>query len=375
MSILQQSVVNGSLFAFELDFVRNSFWLIAGTVYVSSCLFLTCWYLFIVKVFGLNDSRRVKHGLDDHLRQQQAKQRSWILTGIAAFVTSVTSIPFVCDLVFNRFDVGSVKERRPLPTFVLALSMLVPKTRNDVFFNALFFVTRIVWHGVLLVLYWSPYGRTHTFGVLEGVLAPLHTYSLIPAISFSLAAPLHIQWFITSMRGMIKRRNVARRLAMSTMPNTEQSNQSRKDQTTFSSNQQKRPRLMSLASSYLESSRPTLIRMSSALRVTSFDLTATSQAFASSSTYSTGFTPFNKNDNESSRRRMIELQVRQFFTTQVQSTLPLQTQRWLNRDQHDILKAHAVLPITNLRLRAGQRRNELRQLVERRVFNQKVGTA
>lgn len=36
-----------------------------------------------------------------------------------------------------------------LPTFVLALSMLVPALRSDMVFTSLFFVTRIVYHAVL----------------------------------------------------------------------------------------------------------------------------------------------------------------------------------------------------------------------------------
>ena len=36
-----------------------------------------------------------------------------------------------------------------LPTFVLALSMLVPALRSDLLFTGLFFVTRILYHIVL----------------------------------------------------------------------------------------------------------------------------------------------------------------------------------------------------------------------------------
>lgn len=39
-----------------------------------------------------------------------------------------------------------------VPTFVLAMSMLVPATRNDMIFTVLFFLTRIAYHSVLRTL-------------------------------------------------------------------------------------------------------------------------------------------------------------------------------------------------------------------------------
>lgn len=45
---------------------------------------------------------------------------------------------------------GADRRRVPqLPTFVLALAMLVPATRSDVLFSTIFFLTRIAFHAVL----------------------------------------------------------------------------------------------------------------------------------------------------------------------------------------------------------------------------------
>lgn len=140
------------------------------------------------------------------------KKRSWILTGTAALVMTCCSLPSTHALISSGLDVarvpqsprfsssavaffmaylnldlviGSIHYRRQvslltgwihhsaysvllwillrhglahvfvgpaimeLPTFVLALAMLVPAARSDLLFTSLFFVTRILYHAVL----------------------------------------------------------------------------------------------------------------------------------------------------------------------------------------------------------------------------------
>ncbi|KAM0786864.1 hypothetical protein ACM66B_002289 [Microbotryomycetes sp. NB124-2] len=396
--------------------------LFAARVYVASCLFLTAWFVIIVNTFRLTDKRHTSDeaeaiNVQNELRQQ-AKKRSWILTGTAALVSSICSTPFLFDLVSSGLDVAQVKERSNLsravvmffmaylnmdliigsfyyrrnitlltgwihhsaysilcivvtrhhlthvfahafimesPTFLLALSMLVPKLRSDLAFNGLFFVTRIAWHAVLLALYWSPYGQTHAFGLLAQPGSP--AFTLIPAVGLSLAAPLHVQWFTSSVRGMLKRKR--RTLAAtthsvnSTLSERESAFASEKPNTQTSPllSPQHRPRLVSLASSYLASPRPSLVRMRSAF--SSHPLASSMSHPTSSFSSPLSLAPTTRSPS-TSRRLAIERQVKSFFDGAVRSNLPVRTQRWLDRSQHDILKAHAVYPITRLRLRAGR---------------------
>ena len=46
-----------------------------------------------------------------------------------------------------------------LPTFILALAMLVPATRSDVLFSTVFFLTRIAFHAVLSETVYSSNSR------------------------------------------------------------------------------------------------------------------------------------------------------------------------------------------------------------------------
>ena len=60
--------------------------------------------------------------------------RSWILTGVAAFVMTVGSVPFVWDLVRSGMDVGAVKPRPMISTglvaFFLAYLQLVSTSQG-----------------------------------------------------------------------------------------------------------------------------------------------------------------------------------------------------------------------------------------------------
>ena len=119
--------------------------------------------------------------------------------------------------------------------------MLFPKTRNDLVFASLFFTTRIVLHAVLIALYVSPYGRTFGTSVFDSAGSPVASW--VPVLALCAAAPLHILWFTSSIRGILKRRRAAK-LAAAT-----------KSATSVPS----RPRLVSMASSYLASNRSTVL--------------------------------------------------------------------------------------------------------------------
>ncbi|KAK4052766.1 hypothetical protein OIV83_002053 [Microbotryomycetes sp. JL201] len=359
----------------------------------------------LCSILFANTSRYISTLASNH-DKCSAKKRSWILTGTAAFVSSCCSVPFLVDLISSGLDVAQVSERPNLsratvmffmaylnmdliigslyyrrnitlltgwihhsaysilcivvtrhrlthvfahafimesPTFLLALSMLVPRLRSDMAFNGLFFVTRIAWHAVLLALYWSTYGQTHAFGALVSERQGTASFTLIPAVGLSLAAPLHIQWFTSSVRGMLKRKRQTFVTPQVTNDLVTEPETAIPQPPSPLLLPQTRPRLVSLASSYLASPRPSLVRMRSAL---------STNPLALSMSYPT---PLTMTPSTTMPRRVaIERQVKAFFDDNVRSNLPVRTQRWLNRSQHDILKAHAVYPITRLRMRAGR---------------------
>lgn len=101
--------------------------------------------------------------------------------------------------------------------------MLVPSTRSDLLFTTLFFLTRIAFHALLrtsshpapqrpltpraVILFSTPYGRTHGTQTFSPSGTPLP--SLLPIIGLLLAAPLHITWFLSSLRPLLRRRAAA----------------------------------------------------------------------------------------------------------------------------------------------------------------------
>lgn len=124
------------------------------------------------------------------------------------------SILVVCIIRHDFAHIFTLAAFMELPTFVLALNFMIPATRSDELFNTLFFLTRILFHGVLIGLYSTSHGRLHGTGitaVLEGRVVGVH--HLMPVLSLLAAAPLHIQWFTGSMKGMFKRRRASRRAA------------------------------------------------------------------------------------------------------------------------------------------------------------------
>ncbi len=81
-----------------------------------------------------------------------------------------------------------------VPTFILSISYLIPKTRHDIFFAAVFFATRVAFHIAIIVQLIHPVPRRE---VANG--------SLLPSALYILALPMHIHWFIGCVRGIIKR--------------------------------------------------------------------------------------------------------------------------------------------------------------------------
>lgn len=161
------------------------------------------------------------------------------------------------------FALAAVME---LPTFVLSLSVLVPATRSDLVFSSLFFLTRIFLHGILIGLYITPYGRLYGTSTFTSTGHPVG--SLVPVLGLLAASPLHVSWFHASLQGMFRRRkafllecSVYSLSTTSTSPSTPD-NQLPLDPLTASPPSPlllpARPRLVSLASSYLASSRPLL---------------------------------------------------------------------------------------------------------------------
>ena len=96
-----------------------------------------------------------------------------------------------------------------MPTLVLALGMIFPSLRHDMIFTVLFFLTRILAHGLFIALYSSPFGRLHGALLYSPTGTPI--VSLVPIIGLVSASPLHIIWFTGSVRGMLKRSRNSKR--------------------------------------------------------------------------------------------------------------------------------------------------------------------
>lgn len=133
----------------------------------------------------------------------------------------------------SSLTVFELIRRVQLPTFVLSLAMVFPATRSDTTFSILFFATRIVYHAYLsasipptcstpshmfpaVTIYATPYGRLHGTQLYSTTSSPL--YSIVPLFGLCAAAPLHILWFQSSIRGQLKRHRRAQLARIPTPP-------------------------------------------------------------------------------------------------------------------------------------------------------------
>lgn len=207
-----------------------------------------------------------------------------------------------------------------LPTVALAAAFIWPELRSDELFLALFFVTRIAFHAVLAVLYSTPHGITRGTGVGT---------SYLPIIGLTFAAPLHLMWLSTTLRGYIRRRKMA--------PNS--------------------PLL-----GPLRAVRPHLVRMASSvssLPPGAFTLSASMPSLPSPLKLMRADLPGHAitSDRHAYRqqqpplRRRLEAELAAFLT------------EWRVRDESDVLKA--LSPLGQVRMRAGRRGDEVRGMLMR----------
>ncbi|RDB16601.1 hypothetical protein Hypma_002800 [Hypsizygus marmoreus] len=212
--------------------------------FTSSTLFLS--FLGLVLAFHLLVSTHAT-----------TRQTSWILTTITSGIMSLASLPFLWDYIskggsvkyirtlpafavaMNRFfqaylaadlTIGSIYYRSSIsllegwvhhaiyilvvelairqswahifclcasmeiPTFVLGISTLYPRLRNNILFATSFFMTRICLHIILGISYFFTENRVHATGG-----------SIIPALLLTLILPLHVMWFVGCVKGFIRR--------------------------------------------------------------------------------------------------------------------------------------------------------------------------
>ncbi|KAG5717338.1 hypothetical protein E4T56_gene15096 [Termitomyces sp. T112] len=81
-----------------------------------------------------------------------------------------------------------------IPTFVLGISILFPRTRNSFIFAVSFFVTRILFHIILGISFMFKENRNAVTGG-----------SFLPAILFACIPPIHVAWFVGCIKGFIRR--------------------------------------------------------------------------------------------------------------------------------------------------------------------------
>jgi hypothetical protein len=126
-----------------------------------------------------------------------------ILIGRTSQITYLFLISYISKRGWGHiFSLALVLEVRPstfslespltqclvqLPTFILSLSMISARLRSDLVFVVVFFLTRIIFHTVLIVAYALP------SGVRNGTLSGQSAY--LPAVFLSCAMPLHL-WFV-----------------------------------------------------------------------------------------------------------------------------------------------------------------------------------
>ncbi|SCZ97102.1 BZ3500_MvSof-1268-A1-R1_Chr4-2g06991 [Microbotryum saponariae] len=99
----------------------DSRWAYFGVCYVVSVLSLTLWYYAVVYAFGFDSTPKEAVGDKERsLRIAQSKRRSWVLTGTAAFIMTIASIPFNYDLLRRGLDPRYVQRREALARAVVA---------------------------------------------------------------------------------------------------------------------------------------------------------------------------------------------------------------------------------------------------------------
>lgn len=115
-----------------------------------------------------------------------------IATGWGHHIVYMILVEFIVQREWSHiFVLAGVME---LPTFLLAISTLYPKLRNDIVFATTFLATRIIFHIGLLASYIPKSTRLAAVGG-----------SFLPAILFALAFPMHVMWFIGCIKGFIRR--------------------------------------------------------------------------------------------------------------------------------------------------------------------------
>jgi len=95
-----------------------------------------------------------------------------------------------------------------IPTLIFAVATFYPHLRSDIMFAISFFMTRILFHIVLLVSLLLEENRMQATGG-----------SFVPAIVFAIIFPLHGLWFVGCVKGFIRRATQnpsARRLPVTT---------------------------------------------------------------------------------------------------------------------------------------------------------------
>ncbi|KAK4704102.1 hypothetical protein P7C70_g2105, partial [Phenoliferia sp. Uapishka_3] len=154
----------------------------------------------------------------------QYRSQMNILTGWFHHTAYITLLSGVLVADYSHiFCLAAIME---LPTLILASGMLMPSLRSDVLFSVIFFLTRIAFHAILsksfrvngrdpapnqpfpsVVFYSTRYGQLHGTRTFN----PSPVSSLFPSFALCAASPLHIAWFIASIKGQIRRYRLSTR--------------------------------------------------------------------------------------------------------------------------------------------------------------------
>lgn len=108
-----------------------------------------------------------------------------------------SSILFMCSyggMLVSRFPLIDPWLVEKIPTFVLGISTLFPRIRNNTLFAVCFFMTRIVFHIVLGISFLFEENRKAVTGG-----------SYIPALLLVCIFPFHVTWFVGCIKGFILR--------------------------------------------------------------------------------------------------------------------------------------------------------------------------
>ncbi|KAF5371445.1 hypothetical protein D9757_010013 [Collybiopsis confluens] len=235
------------------------------------------WSTLLLAFFGLVSAY---HLAGSNLDLTTVKQKSWIITTVASFTVTVASLPFVWDyfagwgdvkavrpfpefaVLANRFfqaylladlSMGAIYYRSQVnlltgwihhvlylgiieyairqnwahvfclagcmefPTFVLGIAAVFPRLRSNVFFAVSFFVTRILFHIVLVYNYYLPKNRPLSPSALSAFRS-LSSFavegspigSTAPAVILACVFPMHASWFMGCLQGFKKRAKAKR---------------------------------------------------------------------------------------------------------------------------------------------------------------------